>query len=225
MREDFISGSSSSTPRLHATARGPRSGTGGIPKLPHGQRATVSNGMESQSQSQSPHGTSKNPSAMGPTNRKRTLSTPTQSSSPPVAQWAERRPQKISRTARRMNLVPVVSNDDVSTLGNSDATVGEKRRGFAKRFPKQFKSKVDHTLSESEESGAAEVSEEKGGSSVQKMSNLVLSTRKNKFMTGFASARSIGTAKQLKSGRVGVDKPERFFSFYIYISIFNISSL
>ncbi|XP_023756909.1 uncharacterized protein LOC111905444 isoform X1 [Lactuca sativa] len=208
VREDFISGSSSSTPRLHATARGPRSGTGGIPKLPHGQRATVSNGMESQSQSQSPHGTSKNPSAMGPTNRKRTLSTPTQSSSPPVAQWAERRPQKISRTARRMNLVPVVSNDDVSTLGNSDATVGEKRRGFAKRFPKQFKSKVDHTLSESEESGAAEVSEEKGGSSVQKMSNLVLSTRKNKFMTGFASARSIGTAKQLKSGRVGVDKPE-----------------
>lgn len=193
---------SGTTPKLLTPARGPRSGSGGsgvgLPKLPHGQRSTLPNNLESeslQSQSQSPHGINKNPGAIGPTNRKRT----------PVTQWADRRPQKISRTARRTNLVPVVSNDDVSmsSLGNSD--VGEKRRGFAKRFPKQFKSKVDHTLSESEESGAADIRSDE----VQKMSTLVPQTRKNKFISGFSSARSVvRTAKQLKSGRVGVDKPE-----------------
>lgn len=159
----------------------------------------------------------------------------------------------MSRTARRTNLVPVVSsNDEVAALGNSDVTVGEKGRGFARRFPancpKQFKSRGDHLqsspLSESEESGAAEIRsrdnsskseevEQKAGLNAQKMSTLVLPTRKNKLMSdsdlahgvcrqgrtgrGLASARSVapvakpgimGTAKQLRTGRVGLDKPE-----------------
>ncbi|KAJ9551270.1 hypothetical protein OSB04_015315 [Centaurea solstitialis] len=240
VREDLISGTP--TTKLHAAARGPRSGSGVIPKLSHVQRATISNGLES------PHGTSKSPGGIGSTNRKRTLST--RSSSPPVAQWADRRPQKMSRTARRTNLVPVVStNDEGTVFGNGDVTVGEKGRGFVRRFPanspKQFKAKGDHLhsspLSESEESGAAEIRSRDNGSKSeeveqkagQKMSTSVLPTRKNKLMSendlahgvcrqgrtgrGMASARSVapvqklgmvGTAKQLRTGRVGFDKPE-----------------
>ncbi|KAI3754169.1 hypothetical protein L1987_53947 [Smallanthus sonchifolius] len=223
VQEDFISGTPSSTTKLQAVARGPRSGSGLVPKMTHGQRPTVSNG---------------NPDPISSTSRKRGLSS-TRSSSPPVGQWADRRPQKISRTARRTNLIPVLSaNDDIPTLGNSD--ISEKGRVFAKRYPanspKQFKSKGDFniqssTLSESEESGAAEIKsrdnfnfvefevEDKDDPNVQKISTLVLPTRKSKFMNekqhrngrGFASARSVGNVraeKQLRTGRVGFDKPE-----------------
>ncbi|XP_076945259.1 uncharacterized protein LOC143616267 [Bidens hawaiensis] len=223
VQEDFISVTPSSTSKLHAAARGPRSGSGVIPKLTHGQRPTVSNGS--------------NPGPISSTNRKRGLST--RSSSPPVAQWADRRPQKISRTARRTNLIPVLStNDEILPPGNSD--ISEKGRGYVKRFPvnspKQFKPKGDcsirsSTPSESEVSGAAEIRsrdsfksaetevEDKDGPNVQKMSTLVLPTRKNKLLNekqhkkgrGFASARFVGNAgteKQLRTGRVGFDKPE-----------------
>lgn len=228
VQEDFISGTPSSTSKLHAAARGPRSGSGAVPKLTHGQRPTVSNGS--------------NPGPISSTNRKRGLST--RSSSPPVAQWADRRPQKISRTARRTNLIPVLStNDEILPPGNSD--ISEKGRGYVKRFPvnspKQYKPKGDcsirsSTPSESEESGAAEIRsrdsfkstetevEDKDGPNVQKMSTLVLPTRKNKLMNekqhkkgrGFVSARFIGNAgteKQLRTGRVGSNKPERFYIF------------
>ncbi|KAF5812483.1 hypothetical protein HanRHA438_Chr03g0098071 [Helianthus annuus] len=203
-REDFISGTPSSTPKVHAIARGPRSGSGVVPKLTHGQHPVVSNGS---------------------TNRKRGLST--RSSSPPVAQWADRRPQKISRTARRTNLIPVLStNDEIPPSGNRVIT----------NSPKQFKSKgvcsiQSSTPSESEESGVAEIRptdnfksvevkvEDKDGLNVQKMSTLVLPTRKNKFMNqkqhrngrSFASVRSVGnvgTEKHLRTDRVGFDKPE-----------------
>ncbi|GJZ01741.1 hypothetical protein Tco_0519702 [Tanacetum coccineum] len=44
------------------------------------------------------------------------------SSFPPITQWANRRPQKISRTARRTNIVPVVpSNDDIPSLDSGPA--------------------------------------------------------------------------------------------------------
>ncbi|KAK9075749.1 hypothetical protein SSX86_004078 [Deinandra increscens subsp. villosa] len=222
VRDEFISGTPSSTTKLqHAVARGPRSGSGLVPKLNHGQHPTVSNGS--------------NPGPIISTSRKRGLST--RSSSPPVAQWADRRPQKISRTARRTNLIPVLStNEEIPPLGNND--ISEKGRGFAKRYPtdspKQFKSKGDYSIqsstpSESEESGAAEIRskdnfksveiEDEDGPDVQKISTLVLPTRKNKFMNekqhrkgrGFAPARSVGnlgTEKQLRIGRVGFDKPE-----------------
>ncbi|GJW39319.1 RNA-directed DNA polymerase, eukaryota [Tanacetum coccineum] len=81
--------------KLHAPARGPRSGS-----------MVVANTA------------SKNGGPVGPTNRKRTQ--PASSSSPPITQWADRRPQKISRTARRTNIVPVVpSNDDIPSLDSA----------------------------------------------------------------------------------------------------------
>ncbi|KVI12220.1 hypothetical protein Ccrd_009354 [Cynara cardunculus var. scolymus] len=248
VREEFISGSPTSSTKMHATARGPRSGSNIVPKSSTVvQRATASSDWELT------HGTNKNPGAFGSSNRKRTPST--RSSSPPVAQWADRRPQKISRTARRTNLVPILSNnDEVPALDTSDVTGSESGAGFGKRFPanspSQFKSKGDHfpssTLSESEESGAAEIRsrdkgkksdevEEKAEPNVQKMSTLVLPTRKNKMVNGedmtdgvrrqgrtgrgYGSARAVtpmtvdkirnpGTAKQLRTARLGFDKSE-----------------
>nr|GFA55102.1 hypothetical protein [Tanacetum cinerariifolium] len=62
------------------------------------------------------------------TNHKRTLSTC--SSSSPVTQRADRRPQKISRSVRRTNIVPVVpSNDDITSLDSGT----ENGSGFVKQ--------------------------------------------------------------------------------------------
>ncbi|KAI3694420.1 hypothetical protein L1987_77385 [Smallanthus sonchifolius] len=212
VREEFMSGSPTSSTKLRGTARGPRSGSSVMPKLSTVvQRATASSDWDLV------HGTSKNPGSFGSSNRKRTPST--RSPSPPVAQWADRRPQKISRTARRTNLVPILSSsDEVPGLDNtSDVTGSECGPGFPKRFPanssQQFKSKGDHfpsfTLSESEESGAAEIRsrdkgkksdevEEKGEQNVQKMSNLFPPARKNKTVNGEAVGDGIRRA-----GRTG----------------------
>ncbi|KAJ9548103.1 hypothetical protein OSB04_020646 [Centaurea solstitialis] len=238
VREEFISGSPTSSTKLHAAARGPRSGSNIVPKS-----STVVQRANASSDWEPTHSTNKNPGAFGSSNRKRTPST--RSSSPPVAQWADRRPQKISRTARRTNLVPILSNnDEVPALDTSDVTGSESGAGS------QFKSKGDHfqssTLSESEESGAAEIRsrdkgkksdevEEKAEPNVQKMSNLVLPTRKNKMVNGedvtdgvrrqgrtgrgYGSARGVtqmtvdkirnpGTAKQLRTARLGFEKSE-----------------
>ncbi|KAI3801210.1 hypothetical protein L1987_29314 [Smallanthus sonchifolius] len=247
VREEFISGSPTSSTKLYGPTRGPRSGPSVVPKSSMVQRATASSDWDLV------HGTNKNPGQFGSSNRKRTPTT--RSSSPPVAQWADRRPQKISRTARRTNLVPILSNGDEDPAfdNTSDVTGSENGPGFDKRFPanspQQFKSKGDHfpssTLSESEESGAAEIRsrdkgkksyevEEKGEQNVQKMSTLVHPVRKNKMVNGeevgdgirrqnrtgrgFVSSRGVttlvekirhvGTAKQLRTARLGFDKSE-----------------
>ncbi|KAK9049893.1 hypothetical protein SSX86_031138 [Deinandra increscens subsp. villosa] len=212
VREEFLSGSPTSSTKLHGAARGPRSGSSVVPKLsPMVQRATASSDWDLV------HGTNKNPGLFGSSDRKRTPAT--RSSSPPVAQWADRRPQKISRTARRTNLVPILSSsDEVPGLDNtSDVTGSESGPGLSKRFPtnspQQFKSKADHfpssTLSESEESGAVEIRsrdkgkrpdevEENSEQNVQKMSSLFPPARKNKVMNGKAVGDGIRRA-----GRTG----------------------
>ncbi|TYH65993.1 hypothetical protein ES332_D06G093100v1 [Gossypium tomentosum] len=248
VRDEFNSASPTSSTKMNASIRGPRSGTGVAPKLsPVVHRATASNDWELS------HCTNKPPTAGGATNRKRTASA--RSSSPPVAHWASQRPQKSSRTARRSNIVPFVSNNDETPLDTvSDMAGNEIGSGFARRFssssPQQIKLKGDAlssaTLSESEESGAAEIKskekvkksdeiDEKSGQNVQKVSTLVLSSRKNKLMTGedigdgvrrqgrtglgITSTRSlmsmtvekfgnVRTAKQLRSARLGLDKTE-----------------
>ncbi|KAA3477160.1 Twist-related 1 [Gossypium australe] len=249
VRDEFNSASPTSSTKMNASIRGPRSGTGVAPKLsPVVHRATASNDWELS------HCTNKPPTAGGATNRKRTASA--RSSSPPVAHWASQRPQKSSRTARRTNIVPFVSNnDETPSLDTvSDMAGNEIGSGFARRFssssPQQIKLKGDAlssaTLSESEESGAAEIKskekvkksdeiDEKSGQNVQKGSTVVLSSRKNKLMTGedigdgvrrqgrtgrgITSTRSlmpmtvekfgnVRTAKQLRSARLGLDKTE-----------------
>ncbi|XVE97949.1 hypothetical protein REPUB_Repub03eG0062900 [Reevesia pubescens] len=249
VRDEFNSASPTSSTKMNASIRGPRSGSGIAPKLsPVVHRATASNDWELS------HCTNKPPTAGGANNRKRTTSA--RSSSPPVAHWAGQRPQKSSRTARRTNLVPIVSsNDETPSLDTmSDMAGNEIGSGFARRLssssPQQIKLKGDAlssaALSESEESGAAEIKskekvkksdeiDEKAGQYVQKVSTLVLPSRKNKLMTGedigdgvrrqgrtgrgITSTRSlmpmtvekfgnVGTAKQLRSARLGLDKAE-----------------
>ncbi|XP_050270171.1 uncharacterized protein LOC126714184 isoform X1 [Quercus robur] len=249
VRDDFNSASPTSNTKMNASVRAPRSGSGVAPKLsPVVQRANVPNDWELS------NCTNKPPAAVGSNNRKRMAST--QSSSPPVAHWAGQRPQKISRTARRKNLVPIVSsNDETPALDTGSDVVGNDiGLGFARRMPgsspQQVKLKGETlssaALSESEESGAVETKsrdkckksdeiDEKVGQNVQKVSALVLPSRKNKPITGeeigdsvrrqgrtgrgFTSTRSlmpmtveklgnVGTAKQLRSARLGLDKTE-----------------
>lgn len=257
-RDEFNSASPTSNTKMNASTRVPRSGSGVAPKLsPVVQRAAAPNDWELS------HCSNK-PPAVGPNNRKRTTSA--RSSSPPVAHWAGQRPQKISRTARRTNFVPIVSNNDETAAldASSDVAGGEIGVGFSKRLsgnsPQQVKLKGDSlssaALSESEESGAAgtrskdkvrksEDIDEKAGPNVQKVSTLVLPSRKNKLVSGedlgdgvrrqgrtgrgFTSTRSlmpmtveklgnVGTAKQLRSARLGFDKTERL---NIFLSIFS----
>nr|GFC16326.1 hypothetical protein [Tanacetum cinerariifolium] len=101
--------------------RGPRSGPIVAARFSTKQ-APASNDREL------PNTTSKNGRPVGPTNHKRTLSA--SSSSPTVTQQADRRPQKISCTARRTNIVLVVpSNDDIPSLDSGT----ENGLGFVKR--------------------------------------------------------------------------------------------
>ncbi|XP_074310485.1 uncharacterized protein LOC141646514 [Silene latifolia] len=61
-------------------------------------------------------------SLAGVNNRKRSL--PTDSSSPPMAQWVGQRPQKISRN-RRTNIVSPTSNPDVAQIPSEGLTTSE----------------------------------------------------------------------------------------------------
>lgn len=236
-REEFSSGSPTSSAKLNAAPRAPRSSSGIVPKLsPVIQRATAAKDWELS------HCTSKNSGPVGASNRKRTPSA--QVSSPPVAQWASHRPQKMSRTARRTNLVPIIpSNDETTTLDTiSDVAGSENGLGFPRRVsgnsPQQVKLKGDvlptATL-ESEESGAAETKsskskksdelDDKSGKKIQKLSPLLLPPRKNKVASredlgdgvrrqgrtgrGFTSTRSLAPLTTEKYGNMGTAKQPR----------------
>ncbi|KAJ1400690.1 hypothetical protein SESBI_29381 [Sesbania bispinosa] len=242
VRDEFNSASPTSSTKMNTAIRAPRSGSGVAPKMsPVVHRASVPNDWELS------HCATKPPAGVGTSNRKRAPSSP-------VVPW--HRPHKSSRTARRTNFMPIVSNNDeaptldaVSDVAGNDLGLGFARR-LAGSSPQQIKVKGEPSsltpLSESEESGAAEVKpKEKGrkpeeidlkaGQNVPKVSNLVLPTRKNKLVSGeehgdgvrrqgrtgrgLMTTRSlmpmtseklgnIGTAKQLRSAKLGSDKNE-----------------
>ncbi|CAL0327877.1 unnamed protein product [Lupinus luteus] len=245
VRDDFNSASPNLNAKRKTSVRAPRSGSGVAPKLsPVVHRAAVSNDWELS------HCTTRPPAGVGTNNRKRVASA--RQSSPPVVPW--QRPQKCSRTARRTNFVPIVSSNDDSPVSDSvsDVAANDLGSGFARRTggtsPQKIKLKggslSSAVLSESEESGVAEIKlKEQGrkkeeidrnaGQNVQKVSNLVLPTRKKKLVSGekhgegvrrqgrtgrsFPSTRSqipveklgnIGTSKQLRSSRLGFEKSE-----------------
>ncbi|KAL1547797.1 hypothetical protein AAHA92_16109 [Salvia divinorum] len=242
-REDISCSSPTSGSKLNANVRAPRSVlVGGVSKVsPAVQRSVSSNDWDLS------NCTNKVTGGLGASSRKRT---PSARSSSPVASWAQR-PQKISRTARRTTLLPVVSGNDEDPVMEtaSDMIVNERR--FPAHTPKQAKIKGDNispaALSESEGSGAAEIKsrnknkksdalDEKSVQNVQKISALLLPPRKNKAVNpddhgdgvrrqgrtgrGFTSSRSllplsveklgnVGTNKQIRSSRLGLDKTER----------------
>ncbi|CAA3008371.1 Hypothetical predicted protein [Olea europaea subsp. europaea] len=206
-REDLSSGTPTSSSKLNANARASRLGSGGgVSKLSQVvQQATTCNDWEPS------NCTSKLPGAVGANNRKRTPSM--RSSSPPVPNWVPR-PQKMSRTARRTNLVPIIpSSDETLTIDTMPDVMGNERcmPGHSSR---QLKLKNDSfssaAFSESEESGAAEAKprdknkkfdemDEKCGQNVQKMSTLLLPHRKNKAASG--EDHGDGVRRQGRSGR------------------------
>ncbi|GJS58534.1 hypothetical protein Tco_0653318 [Tanacetum coccineum] len=182
VREEYTAGGPTNA-KLHAPARGPRSGS-----------MVVANTA------------SKNGGPVGPTNRKRTQ--PANSSSPPITQWANRRPQKISRTARRTNIVPVVpSNDDIPSLDSGT----KNGSGFTKRVPVNCPSSTSSEIKE--------LGDTKFRQNVQKVSNLVPPTRKKKLVNGNdrKMGRGVATArfsapveipKQLSTAKLSLDKPK-----------------
>ncbi|KAF6152322.1 hypothetical protein GIB67_005976 [Kingdonia uniflora] len=158
------------TTKVNTSIRTPRSGPATVSKSSPYVHQAIPNDWELSS---------------SPNNRKRTPSA--RSSSPPVAQWAGQRPQKISRVARRSNLIPLVSSNDEALASGAIANVS----------PQHVKLRGDNVssaaLSESEESGAAEIKskdkgkkysqvEEKDGHSALGVANLVSSSRKNNKM-------------------------------------------
>lgn len=191
---------------MNANVRAPRSGlVGGVSKLSVGvQRSVSSNDWDLS------NCTNKVTSGLVANSRKRTPSTRSPS---PVATWAQR-PQKISRTARRTSLLPVVPGNDEDPVmdASSDMMVNERR--FPVHSPHQGKIKGDKNspaaFSESEGSGAAEIKsrdrnkkcdelDEKSVQNVQKMAALLLPPRKNKAV--IADDQGDGVRRQGRTGR------------------------
>ncbi|KAK9948021.1 hypothetical protein M0R45_003610 [Rubus argutus] len=225
VRDDFNSASPTSSTKMNASVRAPRSGSTVTPKLsPVVHRATVPNDWEiSQC-------TNKPPVVVGANNRKRndigTIFIPTSMGWPETTEKLSHC-ETIKFCSYCFKRLPGSSPQQVKLKGEALSSAA---------------------LSESEESGVAEVKsrdkgkksdeiDEKAGQNVQiqKVSSLVLPSRKNKLAAGeelgdgvrrqgrtgrgFASTRSlvpmtvekmgnVGTAKQLRSSRLGVDKSE-----------------
>ncbi|KAG2298386.1 hypothetical protein Bca52824_034858 [Brassica carinata] len=164
IHDEFNSSSLVSNTKPNASVRGPRSGSGLPPKLSPRLHNTPSPSDWDISGC-----ANKPPQLSTPlTHRKRMTSN--RSSSPPVTQWASQRPQKISRTARRTNLVPIVSNkDEAYSDCISDGGCSETGFGFHKFSPAtspQLRLKGENSfstaaLSESEESGPPEIKSKK----------------------------------------------------------------
>ncbi|XP_027902807.1 uncharacterized protein LOC114162976 isoform X3 [Vigna unguiculata] len=182
VRDEFNSASPNSSAKMNTPIRAPRSGSGVAPKSSPGVvRAAVPNDWEPS------HCMTKPPTSVGTNNRKRMASA--RSSSPPVVHW--QRPQKSSRTARKANFVSTVSSIDDSPALDSV-------------------SDVTAALSESEESGVAEMKpkekgrksaeiDQKPGQNVQKVSNFILPSRKSKLVS--AEEHGDGVRRQGRTGR------------------------
>nr|VDC95281.1 unnamed protein product [Brassica rapa] len=216
IHDEFNSSSLVSNTKPNASVRGPRTGTGLPPKLSPG----LHNTPPSPSDWDISGCTNKPPPVSGVTHRKRMTSN--RSSSPPVTQWASQRPQKISRTARRTSLVPIVSNKDETYLDNiSDAGCSDTGFEFYKRSPAaspQLKIRGESSFStaafsESEESGPPEIkSKDKGkqfdevdgkaAHNIPKVSIPALQSRKgNKRASG--EEIGDGVRRQGRTGRGG----------------------
>ncbi|XP_062181197.1 uncharacterized protein LOC133885493 [Phragmites australis] len=156
--EDDSGGNVSSLPKVNGSARGPRSNSGSLLKSsPNMHRLqTSSDDLEH------PSGTNKLISAGGSGNPKRTKST--HSLSPPT-QWGGQRPQKISRSARKSNLVPIITGTDSALVrGSLDSPVNEDSTGLLRRASVnglQQTKRGDHGLSTGSEGDEPVVAEKK----------------------------------------------------------------
>ncbi|KAL1531346.1 hypothetical protein AAHA92_34033 [Salvia divinorum] len=242
-RNDVSCSSPTSGSKLNANVRGPRSRlVGSVSKMSQAvQQSVPSNDWDLS------NCTNKVAGGLGANSRKRT---PSAQSSSPVANWAQR-PQKISRTARRTSLLPVVSGNDEDPVMDAASDMMVNETDFPAGSPKQAKIKGDNifpaAIFESDGAVAAEIKsrnknkkfdelDEESVQNVQKISALLLPPKKNKAVNandrgdgvrrqgrtgrGFTSSRSlfplsveklgnVGTTKEIRSSRLGLDKTER----------------
>ncbi|WZZ24509.1 hypothetical protein YC2023_007910 [Brassica napus] len=217
IQDESNSPSPTSNPKISVSFRGPRSGSGLPPKL-----SPVVHNTPSPSDWDISGCTNKPPLLSGVPSRKRMTSN--RSSSPPVTQWAGQRPQKISRSARRTNLIPIVSSNDDFPSPDNVSDVGFHRRSPAASPQMKFKAENSLSttaLSGSEESSPHEIkSKDKGKQSdevdgkaalnVPKLSITGLQSRKNKLGDGvrrqgrtgrgFGSTRAVNPMGVMRHG-------------------------
>ncbi|CAL4892975.1 unnamed protein product [Urochloa decumbens] len=117
--EDDSGGNITSLPKANGSARGPRSNSGSLLK----SSPNIHRLQASSDDWEHPSGTNKLISAGGSGNPKRTKST--HSLSPPT-QWGGQRPQKISRSARKSNLVPIITTDGALVRGDHGLSTGSE---------------------------------------------------------------------------------------------------
>ncbi|WVZ98092.1 hypothetical protein U9M48_043571 [Paspalum notatum var. saurae] len=117
-------GNITSLPKANGSARGPRSNSGSLLK----SSPNIHRLQASSDDWEHPSGTNKLISAGGSGNPKRTKST--HSLSPPT-QWGGQRPQKISRSARKSNLV--ITTDGALAPSSLDSPVHEDSTGLPRR--------------------------------------------------------------------------------------------
>ncbi|XP_062231169.1 uncharacterized protein LOC133928725 [Phragmites australis] len=207
--EDDGGGNISSLPKANGSARGPRSNSGLLLK----SSPNIHRLQASSDDWEHPSGTNKLISAGGSGNPKRTKST--HSLSPPT-QWGGQRPQKISRSARKSNLVPIITTTDGALVSSSlDSPVNEDSPGLPRRASVnglQQTKRGDHGPSTGSEGDEPVVAEKKlrdkskragelddgHGSGFQKIAMLGHPSKRNKL---FAD-EDIGDAAR-RQGRVG----------------------
>ncbi|KAL5672798.1 hypothetical protein ACJX0J_017104, partial [Zea mays] len=146
-----------SLPKANGSARGPRSNSGSILK----SYPNIHRSQASSDDWEHPSGTNKLISAGGSGIHKRTKST--HSLSPPI-QWGGQRPQKISRSARKSNLVPIITTDSALVPGSLDSPVNEDCAGLPRRASVnslQQTKRGDHGLSTGPEGNEPVVAEKK----------------------------------------------------------------
>ncbi|KAL6865065.1 hypothetical protein ACP4OV_016216 [Aristida adscensionis] len=206
--DDDSSANISSIPKANGSARGTRSNSGSLLK----SSPNVHRLQASSDDWEHPSCTKLN-SAGGSSNPKRTKST--HSLSPPT-QWGGQRPQKISRSARKSNLVPIItSTDGVTVPGSLESPVNEDSAGIPRRSSvnglQQMK-RGDHGLSTGSEGDEAGVAEKKlrekskragelddgHGSGFQKIAMLGHPSKRNKL----SADEDIGDAAR-RQGRIG----------------------
>uniref|UniRef100_A0A0D9WFF7 Uncharacterized protein n=1 Tax=Leersia perrieri TaxID=77586 RepID=A0A0D9WFF7_9ORYZ len=132
-----------SVPKANGSTRGPRSNSGSLLKSSPNIHRLQANSDDWEH----PSGTNKLTS--GSSNPKRTKST--HSLSPPT-QWGGQRPQKISRSARKSNLVPIITNTDGQSVSGSleSPSINEESAGLPRRPSmncSQQTRRADHGLS------------------------------------------------------------------------------
>ncbi|PUZ66474.1 hypothetical protein GQ55_3G311700 [Panicum hallii var. hallii] len=206
--EDDSGGNITSLPKVNGSARGPRSNSGSLLK----SSPNIHRLQASSDDWEHPSGTNKLISAGGSGNPKRTKST--HSLSPPT-QWGGQRPQKISRSARKSNLVPIITTDGALVPGSLDSPVNEDSAGLPRRASVnglQQTKRGDHGLSTGSEGDEPVVAEKKlrdkskragelddgHGSGFQKIAMLGHPSKRNKL----SADEDIGDAAR-RQGRVG----------------------